>query len=100
MQTIRQAELHLVDVTTERSVYQGALEKAKLSVCSGMCHWMHFLDLQQLDRWPNDCTVLTVFFSSGQFAERMMAVLFCWHTQHRSLIGFITITLGSSCRQR
>ena len=30
MQT-RQAELHL-DVTTERSVYQGALEKAKLSV--------------------------------------------------------------------
>ena len=32
MQTLRQAELHLVDVTTERSVYQGALEKAKLSV--------------------------------------------------------------------
>ena len=32
MQTIRQAELHLLDVTTERSVYQGALENAKLSV--------------------------------------------------------------------
>ena len=32
MQTIRQAELHLLDVTTERLVYQGALEKAKLSV--------------------------------------------------------------------
>ena len=32
MQTIRQAELHLLDVTTGRSVYQGALEKAKLSV--------------------------------------------------------------------
>ena len=32
MQTIRQAELHLLDVTTERSVYQGALERAKLSV--------------------------------------------------------------------
>ena len=32
MQTIQQAELHLLDVTTERSVYQGALEKAKLSV--------------------------------------------------------------------
>ena len=45
-------------------------------------------------------TVLTVVFSIGRFAERMMAVLFCWHTQHRSLIGFITITLGSSCRQR
>ena len=32
MQTIRKAELHLLDVTTERSVYQGALEKAKASV--------------------------------------------------------------------
>ena len=32
MQTIRQAKLHLLDVTTERSVYQGALEKAKFSV--------------------------------------------------------------------
>ena len=32
MQTIRQAELHLLDVTTERSVFQGALEKARLSV--------------------------------------------------------------------
>ena len=32
MQTIRQAELHLLDVTTERSVYREALEKAKSSV--------------------------------------------------------------------
>ena len=32
MQTIKQAEPHLLDVTTERSVYQGALEKAKASV--------------------------------------------------------------------
>ena len=32
MQTIRQAENHLVDVTTERSVYREALEKAKSSV--------------------------------------------------------------------
>jgi hypothetical protein len=32
MQPIRQAELHILDVTKERSVYQGALEKAKLSV--------------------------------------------------------------------
>ena len=29
MQTIRPAELHLLDVTRERSVYQGALKKAK-----------------------------------------------------------------------
>ena len=34
MQTIKQAELHLLDVTTERSVCQGALEKAKASVVS------------------------------------------------------------------
>ena len=32
MQTIRQAELHLLDVTTERSLYQGALEKSKVAV--------------------------------------------------------------------
>ena len=32
MQNIKQAERHLLDVTTERSVYQGALEKAKSSV--------------------------------------------------------------------
>ena len=23
--------------------------------CIGMWLWMHFLDLQQLDRWFNDC---------------------------------------------
>ena len=32
MQTIKQAECHLLDVTTERSVYRAALEKAKSSV--------------------------------------------------------------------
>ena len=32
MQTIKQAELHLLDVTTERSVYRAALETAKASV--------------------------------------------------------------------
>ena len=32
MQTIQKAELHLLDVTTERSVYRGALENAKSSV--------------------------------------------------------------------
>ena len=32
MQTIRQAELHLLDVTTVRSVYRAALETAKASV--------------------------------------------------------------------
>ena len=32
MQTIRQAEHHLLDVTTERSVYKAALDKAKSSI--------------------------------------------------------------------
>ena len=27
-------------------------KKAKIA-CTGMCHWMYFLDLQQLDRWLN-----------------------------------------------
>ena len=34
--------------------------------------------------------LIVVFSPSGRLAERMMAVLFCWHTQHKSLIGFIT----------
>ena len=43
--------------------------------------------------------VLTVDFSfSERLAERVMAVLFLWHTQHRSLMGFITIMYGRSCR--
>ena len=32
MQTIKQAEQHLLDVTTERSVYKAALDKAKSSI--------------------------------------------------------------------
>ena len=32
MQTIKQAEQHLLDVTTERSVYKAALDKAKASI--------------------------------------------------------------------
>ena len=32
-------------------------------------------------------------------ADRMIALLFCWHTQQRSVIGFITMICGTSCRQ-
>jgi len=32
MQTIKQAENHLLDVTTERSVYKATLDKAKSSI--------------------------------------------------------------------
>jgi len=32
MQTIKQAEQHLLDVTTDRSVYKAALDKAKASI--------------------------------------------------------------------
>ena len=43
--------------------------------------------------------VHTSFFSSsGQLALLVMAVLFCWQIQHKSLIGFITIMCGRSCR--
>lgn len=41
----------------------------------------------------------TDFSSSGLFAEREMAALFCWQTQHRSLIGFMMTMLGRSWRQ-
>ena len=31
------------------------------------------------------------FASSGVFAALMIATLFCWHTQQRSDMGFITV---------
>ena len=52
MQTIKQAEQHLLDVTTERSVYKAAIDKAKASI-------------------------VTHFSSSGLLAERVIAALFC-----------------------
>ena len=48
------------------------------------------------------CTwhVLTLdFSSSGRFIAQQIAVLFCWHTQQRSDIGFMMTMLGRSCRQ-
>ena len=44
--------------------------------------------------------VTCVFSSSGVFAALIIAMLFCWHTQHKSDIGFITMICGTSCRQR
>lgn len=36
----------------------------------------------------------SVFSSSLMLALRIIAVLFCWHVQHRSVIGRATITWG------
>ena len=47
------------------------------------------------------CVCLTSDFAvSGLFAALIIAVLFFWHTQHRSLIGFLTIMVGISCLHR
>ena len=35
------------------------------------------------------------FCSSGVFAAHMMATLFCWHTQHKSVMGFMTMSTSS-----
>ena len=34
--------------------------------------------------------------SAGVFAALMMAVEFCWHTQHKSVMGFMTVMWGAS----
>jgi len=39
------------------------------------------------------------FADSGLLAALMMAVLFFWHTQHRSLTGFMILICGVSCLQ-
>ena len=32
----------------------------------------------------------------GVLAARMIAEEFCWHTQHRSVMGFMTVMWGAS----
>ena len=43
------------------------------------------------------CLRTSVFSSSGLFALLVMAALFFWHIQQRSVMGFITTTCGRSC---
>ena len=38
----------------DRTGKESRLKNGKIA-CIGMCHRMHFLDLQQLDRWLNGC---------------------------------------------
>lgn len=45
-----------------------------------------------------ECT--SDFSSSGLFAALRIAVEFCWHTQHKSVIGFMTVmpAVSTVCR--
>ena len=55
------------------------------------------LDDLKAKNWVRVYTLVYVtsdFCSSGWFAALMMAMLFFWHTQHRSLIGFVTMIWG------
>ena len=58
---------------------------------SGMCEY-----------WDSQTFVGNTGHEWCLLLSRVMAWLFCWHTQHRSLIGFIIIILGSgsSCHHR
>ena len=40
-----------------------------------------------------------VLSSSGVLADCMIVLLFCWHSQQRSVIAFITVICRTSCRQ-
>ena len=40
-----------------------------------------------------------LFVSSGIFLDFVMAEEFFWHSQHRSVIGFMTRMRGASSRQ-
>ena len=48
--------------------------KAAKIASTGMCHRMHFLDLQQLDCWPNDCNEV---FQREKFYELFFQVVLC-----------------------
>ena len=39
--------------------------------------------------------IWALFSMSGRFAALRMAVLFCWHVQHRSDIGFMIMIDGN-----
>ena len=40
--------------------------------------------------------ITSVLFSSDVCAALIIAVEFCWHTQHRSVMGFMTVMWGAS----
>ena len=46
------------------------------------------------------CLLTEDFSASGLLAALIIAVLFFWQTQHRSLIGFMTMMYGVSWRHK
>ena len=66
MQTVKQAEQHLLDITTERSVYKTALDKAKSSIVT------HFSSCGQLSPGaPNSTTITALTWPSKFFFTPM-----------------------------
>ena len=63
MQTIRQAERHLLDVTTERSVYQKALETAKASVVNHFTKDGTFSPPPPASKRPANTTPISAHYS-------------------------------------
>ena len=63
MQTIKQAELHLLDVTTERSVYRAALETAKTSVVAHFTEDGTFSPPPPASQRPANTTPISAHYS-------------------------------------
>lgn len=67
MQTIRQAEFRLLDVTTERSVYQGELEEEKSSVVPYFTKDSKFFPLSPASQRPANRTPISALWRSRCF---------------------------------
>ena len=63
LQTIKKAELHLLDVTTERSVYTNALDKAKVAIRSHFTTDDTFSPPPPLAQRPANTTNLVAHYS-------------------------------------
>ena len=63
MQTIKQAELHLLDVHTERSVYRAALETAKASVVAHFTEDSTFSPPPPASQRPANTTPISAHYS-------------------------------------
>ena len=63
MQTIKQAELHLLDVHTERSVYRAALETAKASVVAHFTEDSTFSPPPPASQQPANTTPISAHYS-------------------------------------
>ena len=62
-QTIRQAERHLLDVTTERSVYKKALDDAKISITTHFCSEGTFSPPPPASCIPSNSMPITAHYS-------------------------------------